>query len=105
MLPPHESWDQLQVFYGWEDNEAAYRAAWIRYQDALAMEVTVWFGKAWLLNSWTELFYALGMRDPPSNCAEGELVRFFCFLLRLVSPLVANGVHFIDHAISLCQYH
>ncbi|CAG8084531.1 unnamed protein product [Penicillium nalgiovense] len=72
-LPPHKSWEQLHMFYGWDDQAPEYRAAWIRYQDALASEVTIWFGDVLDLESWQKLCRAVGIDPLPGTCADGYM--------------------------------
>ncbi|KAK4867258.1 hypothetical protein LT330_000768 [Penicillium expansum] len=70
-LPPHRNWDELRKFCCWDDQSPQYRAAWIQYQDALASEVTIWFGDVLELESWHKLCGAVGISPLPSTCADG----------------------------------
>lgn len=73
-LPPHRNWDELRKFCCWDDQSPQYRAAWIQYQDALASEVTIWFGDVLELESWHKLCGAVGISPLPSTCANGYWV-------------------------------
>jgi hypothetical protein len=76
------------MFYGWDDQTPEYRAAWIRYQDALASEVTIWFGDVLELDSWQKLCRAVGIAPLPGTCADGYMVcpcrlMLDCFVLTM----------------------
>ncbi|CAI7642432.1 unnamed protein product [Penicillium glandicola] len=70
-LAPHKSWDELRVFCCWDEQTPQYRVAWIKYQDALASEATIWFGKTWVLESWKKICRAVGISPLPKTCDEG----------------------------------
>ncbi|KAJ5963302.1 uncharacterized protein N7479_003178 [Penicillium vulpinum] len=70
-LPPHESYRQLRMVYGWHARSPKYRFTWIAYQNALAEELTVLFGKIWDLEPWRKLCSAVGINPPPNTCEDG----------------------------------
>lgn len=53
--PPATSYARLQAHEGWRRGEAASIDAWDRYQDALEVELRLWYGEEDDLTAWHAL--------------------------------------------------
>ncbi|CAH0023061.1 unnamed protein product [Clonostachys rhizophaga] len=68
-LPPSTSYAKLRDQRGWERGDPEGDEAWNRYQDALAIELEMWYGAEDDLAAWHSLCRAIGIEPPPQTCA------------------------------------
>ncbi|KAK1960024.1 hypothetical protein LY78DRAFT_619146 [Colletotrichum sublineola] len=67
-LPPSDSYADLKKHMGWRRGQPDSSNAWSNYQDALQMELEMWYGAEDDLTAWHALCRAIGIKPLPNTC-------------------------------------
>ncbi|EFQ36158.1 hypothetical protein CGRA01v4_03988 [Colletotrichum graminicola] len=71
-LPPNESYANLKRHMGWRDDRTKSINGWNKYQEALEMEMEMWYGAEDDLTAWHVLCRAINIKPLPNTCEECE---------------------------------